>query len=204
MAGPLAQHEPWVGESVTLVAHTEDRPVWTSAKIVSLNPFSVEFSADKIPAFSGLPALLVIHDSGRKYSRSDAKIADLSSRGDLAWLTFRDFAWEPVDNRDNPRFDASIAVSLRAVNELKGAISSQDQVGVTSNLSLGGALVELIDPVEKGTLVEFRAVLDQVSVRAMAVVAHTDETRRKVGLSFLDYVGSARYTLHQFLSKLAA
>ncbi|HJP84204.1 MAG TPA: hypothetical protein VJ835_11950, partial [Fimbriimonadaceae bacterium] len=138
MAGTRAQHEPWVGESVTLVAHTEDRPVWTTATIVSLNPFSVEFSADKIRAFSGLPALLVIHDSGRKYSRSDAKIADLSSRGDLAWLTFRDFAWELVDNRDNPRFDTSIAISLRAVNELKGAINSEDQVGVTSNLSLGG------------------------------------------------------------------
>jgi len=194
-----------VGENVMLLLHTDDRPTWTVARIHSKHPFSVEFEGKSAPLFEGVKHLLVIHDSGRKYSKGDGKVGDLATRGDQAWLTFSDFNWEAVDNRDNPRFETEVQVVVRTIEEHAGGLTSDDQVGVAKNLSLGGALLQLSNPVTKGQLIEFMVTLSPGNtIRTMAVIAHTDVEGTLVGINFIDYVGSARYSLHQFLSQLAA
>lgn len=194
-----------VGENVMLLVHTEDRPTWTVARIHSRNPFSVEIDSSVIDLFKGLSSLLVIHDSGRKYTKGEGRIADLASRGDQAWLTFNDFHWESVDNRDNPRLETSVQAIVRTISEHEGGIEADDQVGMTQNMSLGGTLIELSKPVSKGQLVEFRVTVEQgTTIRTMGVVAHTDEKGTLAGINFIDYIGSARYSLHQYLTKLAA
>lgn len=194
-----------VGENVMLLVHTEDRPTWTVAKIHSRNPLSVEIEGNLLDLFKGLSSLMVIHDSGRKYTKGEGKIADLVTKGDQAWLTFKDFHWETVDNRDNPRFETRIQAIVRTINEHAGGIEVDDQMGVTQNLSLGGALIELSKPAIKGQLVELRVTVEAGNtIRTMGVVAHTDKEGTLVGINFIDYVGSARYSLHQYLTKLAA
>jgi hypothetical protein len=198
-------HEPMVGENVTLLVHTDDRPTWTIARIHSRNPFSVEFDSSSAALFAGVKHLLVIHDSGRKYSKGEGKIADLATKGNQAWITFSDFCWEPVDNRDAPRFETEVQTVIRTIVEHDGGITADDQVCVSKNLSLGGALLTLSKPVSKGQLVEFRATLEPgTTIRTMAVIAHTSEDGTIAGVNFIDYVGAARYSLHQYLSKLAA
>lgn len=203
MPGP--SHEPMVGENVMVLLHTDDRPTWTTARIHTKTPFSVELEGHSAEKFRGVRSVLVIHDSGRKYAKGEGKIGDLSTNGDQAWLTFKDFHWESVDNRDNPRFDTEVQAILRTIEEYEGCIKADDQVGITKNLSLGGSLVQLSKPVVKGQLVEFRVTLEPGQVvRTMAVVAHTDKEGTLAGVNFIDYIGAARYSLHQFLSKLAA
>lgn len=204
-ATPAPSHEPMVGENVTLLLHTDDRPTWTVARIHSKNPFSVELEGNCADHFRGVKSLLVIHDSGRKYAKGEGKVGDLSTRGDQAWLTFKEFHWEAVDNRDNPRFPTEVQVIIRTIEEHDGGIQADDQVGLTQNLSLGGSLVQLSKPVTKGQLVEFRVTLEPGNVvRTMAVIAHTDKAGTLAGINFIDYIGAARYSLHQFLTKLAA
>lgn len=194
-----------VGENVTLLLHTDDRPTWTVARIHSRVPFSVELESGSADLFRGVKSLLVIHDSGRKYAKGEGKVGDLATKGDQAWLTFKEFHWETVDNRDNPRFNAEVQVIVRTIQEHDGAIQADDQVGVTQNLSLGGSMVQLSKPVSKGQLVEFRLTLEPGNVvRTMAVVAHTNKEGTVAGINFIDYIGAARYSLHQFLTKLAA
>ncbi len=193
------------GENVMLLVHTEDRPTWAVAQIASRNPFSVQFDSSFIDLFKGVKNMLVIHDSGRKYAKGEGRVGDLSSKGDQAWLTFNDFHWETVENRDNPRFEHKSQVIIRTIQEHDGEVAPDDQVGMTQNLSLGGALIEFSRPVIKGQLVDFRITLDPgQTIRTMAVIAHTDKTGTIAGLTFVDYIGSARYALHQYLSKLAA
>lgn len=194
-----------VGENVTLLLHTDDRPTWTVARIHSKNPFSVELEGSAANHFRGVKSLLVIHDSGRKYAKGEGKVGDLATKGDQAWLTFKEFHWESVDNRDNPRFPTEVQVIIRTIVEHDGGIQADDQVGLTQNLSLGGSLVQLSNPVTKGQLVEFRVTLEPGNVvRTMAVIAHTDKAGTLAGINFIDYIGAARYSLHQFLTKLAA
>ncbi|MBC8065588.1 MAG: hypothetical protein H7Y17_12205, partial [Chlorobia bacterium] len=76
--GPF--HEPMVGENVTLLLHTDDRPTWTVARIHSKHPFSVEFDSTSVDLFEGVKNLLIIHDGGRKYTKGDGRIGDLSSK----------------------------------------------------------------------------------------------------------------------------
>lgn len=204
-SAPAPFHEPMIGENVMLLVHTDDRPTWTVARIHSKSPFSVEFDEKSVPLLKGVKNLLVIHDSGRKYSKGEGKVGDIATKGDQAWLTFSDFSWEAVDNRDNPRFETGVQIVVRTIQEHDGGITADDQVGISKNLSLGGALLQLSKPVTKGQLVEFRATLEPGNtIRTMAVIAHTDMAGTVVGINFIDYIGSARYSLHQFLTKLAA
>lgn len=203
--GKEPSHEPMVGESVMLLVHTEDRPQWATARISLRKPLTVEFDAAYTDLFSGLSNLMIIHDSGRKYTKGEGKISSVQGKGETASLSFSDFRWEAVDNRDNPRFETEVQVVIRTIQDVENGIQVDDQVGMSKNLSLGGALIQLRKPVQKGQLVELRATLDSVqTIRAMGVVAHTDESATLIGISFIDYIGSARYSLHQYLSRLAA
>lgn len=202
-AGP--SHIPMIGEDVTLLIHTDDRPTWTVARIYSREPFIVEMDKSHADHFRGLKNVLVIHDSGRKYSKGEGRIGDLTETEDKVRIQFSDFHWESVDNRDNPRFNVKVQAIVRTILETNGTIQVDDQMGMTINLSLGGALLELSNPVSKGQLVEFRVSPEAgQTVRAMGIVAHTDVHGTTIGVSFIDYIGAARYTLHQYLSKLAA
>jgi|GEM_PF-2055466 len=202
-AGPI--YEPPVGEDVTILVHTDDRPLWAKGKIVSAAPFSVEIDAAHADLLRSVPSLLVLHDSGRKYCKGEGKVGNFVEKDGKAWLKFTDFRWEIVDNRDNPRFEVSIQAVVRSVQEHEGKVVTDDQVGVLKNLSLGGALVELRAQMAKGQLVEFRATIEpNVTIRAMGVIAHTSPTDGLAGISFVDYIGAARYTLHQYLKNLAA
>ena len=203
VSGP--SHEPMVGENVMLLVHTDDRPTWATARICQRSPFTVEFGAETAQLFKGTQSVLVIHDSGRKYTKGEGKVSDLCTRNEKAWLTFEGFHWQAVDNRDNPRFETEVKAVVRTINEDAAGITADDQFGLTQNLSLGGALVKLSKPVNKGQLLEVRMNLSPGNtIRAMAIVAHTDVPGTLVGLSFVDYIGSARYSIHQYLTSLAA
>jgi hypothetical protein len=194
-----------VGESVMLLVHTDDRPQWATARIALRKPLTVEFDVAYADVFSGISNLTIIHDSGRKYTKGEGKVGPVQVRGNSAVLAFEDFRWEAVDNRDNPRFETKVQVVIRAIQDIEDRIEVDDQVGMSMDFSLGGALIKLRNPIHKGQLVELRATLDSVqTIRAMGVVAHTDEPGTLVGISFIDYIGSARYSLHQYLSRLAA
>lgn len=202
---PEPNHQPLAGEEVTLLVHTEDRPLWTTGKITSYAPFCVEIDGSGAELLRSVTNVLVLHDSGRKYSKGEGHVGEFIESEGKAWLKFSDFRWEVVDNRDNPRFEVEINAMVRFVQEFEGKVVTEDQVGVVKNLSLGGALVQLNSSIAKGQLVEFRVTLENsIAVRAMGVVAHTSPSHSMVGISFVDYIGSARYSLHQFLQKLAA
>lgn len=202
-AGPI--YEPPVGEEVTILVHTDDRPLWAKGKIISATPFCVEIDASHANLLRSVSNLLVLHDSGRKYCKGEGKVGEFVQKGDKAWIKFSDFRWEIVDNRDNPRFEVTLQAVIRSVQEHEGKVVTDDQMGVMKNISLGGALVTLHAPITKGQLVEFRTTLEpNVTIRAMGVVAHTSPTDGLAGISFIDYIGAARYTLHQYLKSLAA
>jgi len=197
--------EPSVGEEVTLLVHTDDRPIWTMGRISNASPFQIEIEPAHLQPIRNQKNLLVLHDSGRKYSKGEGKVGKIDEKNGKAWLTFSEFRWEPVDNRDNPRFEVELQSIVRSINEHDGAIVADEQVGLTKNLSIGGVLLEVSSPLAKGQLVEFRVTLDGgTTIRTMGVVAHSKPDEDLVGISFLDFVGAARYNLHQFLRTLAA
>ncbi len=194
-----------MGENVMLLLHTEGKPVWSWARLASKAPATVELSAESSGSFVGSTNLLLIHDSGRKYTKADVRVSDLSTRDEQAWITFEDLRWEMVDTRENPRFKVQLPAVIRGVNESTGHATPSEQVCVTEDLSLNGALLKISQGLSKGQLLEVRITLaPSQTVRMMGVVAHVDDTGTLIGVNFIDYVGAARYNLHQFLSKIAA
>jgi hypothetical protein len=200
-----AASEPGIGDKVVLLVHTDDLPIWTTGAITSISPFSVEFDPSHASHFAHLQSVLILRNGERRHYKAAGKITDLTTKGEHAWITLEDFNWESVDNRDNPRLAIEARTIVRSVSEIEDQVQTEDQLAVTRNLSMGGASLRLSRPIDCGQIVDLRIFLEPgVVARAMGIVVHTNLEDPQIGVSFLEFVGGARYSLHRHLANIAA
>ena len=193
------------GSPVRLVFYTDKGAVAIKGTIGTREPLVVvSNSSDGKIVAEGNRVLVVLFDRGQ-FFKAEAQVVVVQPTEGYFSFTLSDQMWEEVDRRKFPRYDVSVPVSVRAIHEAEGVSELRQHDGVTADMSVGGAWVTTEDTVEPGSLIEFEAELSPKDrIRILGIVAHSFSERQGFGVEFLDYVGSARYTLHTFLASKAA
>ncbi len=193
-----------LGASVTAVFHNEGRPSAIFCTVHSEAPFFLSAEIEGVGPLT-LPStvMLLCHLDGKLY-RGEAEAVSAFPKGDQLLIELRLVKWEDVNRRRYPRFVASVPVALRAVTDRTGEAVISLYQGSTVDISYGGAWVLVQPQVLAGSLVEFQATLPSgQKVKALGVVAHTDEQRNGVGIEFLDFTGNSEVILREFLPQAA-
>lgn len=108
-----------------------------------------------------------------------------------------------VDRRVYPRYPIESSVSVRSVCDVKGSQVIALSQGVTKDISLGGAWIDVQPTVPMGSIVEFHMKIDGEDMSALAMVAHDNPNRGGNGLEFIDFYGDSRDKFVKFLERAA-
>jgi hypothetical protein len=106
-----------------------------------------------------------------------------------------------VDRRVYARYPVEVPVSIRSVCDMKESHVIALSQGVTKDISLGGAWVDVQPVVAMGSIVEFHIKVDGEEMSALAMVAHDNPNRGGNGLEFIDFYGDSRDKFLKFLER---
>ncbi len=191
------------GSLITLVFYSDAQPNAILATVEGTHPFVLRTADDQAAQLKSIRKVMLVSQEGPKLLRAEAHIEHCvdSSNGWRIEVGF--LRWEQVDRRRHPRYNIELPVAIRAIQEEEdGTAIVRLFQGTSVDVGLGGAWVTMQELPEQGSLVEFSSDLPSGdAVRALAIVVHACPERQGVGLEFLDYIGGARYHLHNFLSK---
>jgi hypothetical protein len=188
-----------------VVFYSEGDPWVIQAHIAKGQPIAVETSDPAAIRFQPGTKVVLIVQEGGSILKSQATVTHFS-KTEAGWRADLDAKpFQASDRRRFPRYGFKIPVTIRSVDErADGEARFLEVRGETEDISLGGAWVKSRDLLDRGALVEFRAILSETeSVRTLAVVAHCNPVRGGMGLEFVEYVGGARKHLRSFLSRAA-
>lgn len=194
-----------VASPIRMIFYTDQGAVAIKATISSTEPLTVLLTdANAKLVAEGNRTLLVFLDCNQ-YFKAEAAVYSISGEEGEWTMQLSDELWEEVDRRRYARHRVDVPVEMKAILEENGMSKLTVFSGLTEDLSVGGAWVHLDRPIEAGSLVEFQATLSPTDhVRVLGIVAHSSSEKSGFGIEFIDYVGSARYVLHSYLSRLAA
>lgn len=194
-----------IGRTVTVVFYSETDPWVIQAQVAKGNPMAIETNDPAaVKLLTGLKVVLIVQEGGT-ILKSQATVTH-SGKTEAGWHIDMDAKpWQASDRRRYPRYGFKIPVTIRSVDErADGEARFNELRGETVDISLGGVWVKSKELMDRGTLVEFRAILSETeSVRTLAIVAHSNPVRGGMGLEFVEYVGGARKNLRSFLSRAA-
>ena len=171
-----------VGDALTVLwSHgTETRVGY--GHVAAEVPFSIVLESDECPE-AGVEVRLV-RDQGERWVAGEATVAMC----DAGLLMLRGTKWEEPSQRVHDRTEVEWPTTLRILDD-RGTRETY-QIGMTTDVSLGGAAVHLDDAPEVGSLVEVRAhPRGAAPVRAVGVVVR--RTGYNVGIAFLYLWGAA-------------
>lgn len=165
-----------VGDAVTVL--------WTEGfetrvgygQVASEVPFAIVLDGDAWPGAEA--EVRLVRDQGDKWVAGKALVASV----DEGFIMLRHTQWEEPSQRVYERRSVDWPVTLRVLDD-RGTRETF-QVGLTIDVSLGGAGVRLDDAPEVGSLVEFRAIpRGEKPMRAVGVVVRRQS--EEIGLAFL-------------------
>lgn len=194
-----------IGRAVTVVFYADGDPYVIQAHVAKGKPVAFETADPSASRFhDGLKVVLIVQEGG-SILKSQAVVGHVS-KTEAGWhVDVEAKPWQASDRRRFPRYGFNIPVTIRTIDERsEGEARFIEVRGETEDLSMGGAWVKSKELLDRGTLVEFRAVLSPTeSVRTLGVVAHSNPVRGGMGLEFVEYVGGAKKNLRSFLSRAA-
>ena len=171
-----------VGDALT-VLWTEGTETRVGFGVVAAEvPFSVELESQPWPGAGS--EVRLVRDQGERWVAGEATVA----MADEGLLMLRGLRWEEPSMRVHDRTEVEWPTTVRILDD-RGTRETF-QIGMTTDISLGGAAVYLDDAPEVGSLVEVKAhPQGAVPLRAVGVVVR--RTGYNVGLAFLYLWGAA-------------
>lgn len=203
MSAPSRFEEFQVGQVLTLVAHIDGVPHSEQVSVAEVDPFIIEARAPWCRNLRRGKKVVLLRPLNGAFEKSECEIVSLSKFRNNFRIEFDLPVWHSTDRRRFPRFEVEVPALLRKVAEREGEITLEATAATTSDISAGGAWLEAEDEIEAGTVVQVELNLQGHVCRALSVVVRQSENRAGFAVEFLDFVGSSRYILTEFL-KLAA
>lgn len=171
-----------VGDALTVLWEEGTTTRVGYGEVASEVPFSLLLDGSDCPPVD--VEVRLVRDQGDRWVAGSATVAVC----DEGHLLLRGTRWEEPSQRVHERTEVDWPVTLRILDE-RGTRETF-QIGVTTDISLGGAALEMEEAPEVGSLVEVRAhPRGAAPVRAVAVVVRRVE--ENVGLAFLYLWGAA-------------
>lgn len=171
-----------MGDAVTVLWNDGGETSVGYGYVVSEVPFAVEIEGDVWPEASA--ELRLVRDQGDRFVAGRATAAFV----DEGLVMLQRVDWEEPSQRVHERREVEWPATLRILDD-RGARETF-QIGLTTDVSLGGAAIQLDDAPEVGALVELRAhPRDKTPLRAVGVVVR--RTGYDIGIAFLYLWGAA-------------
>lgn len=187
------------GANFSLVFYTDNISNFVPGQITSTSPLQIQ--VNQSVSFSQGQRVMLVFTEGDNVTKANAEVSSVNG----SQITLKNAEWDNADRRQFPRYNVQVPLTVRAVTETSEGFVIEPWEGLTSDLSLGGAWLNVPTPVEAGYLVQVEVRLDSSqSVKVLGIVAHAPGNSKGFGIQFLDFVGGSRYYLHEFLSQKAA
>lgn len=174
MASLAAGNE--VGDALTVLWPYDGQMRVAYGTVASDVPFAIDLDGQELPP-SGAE-LRLVRDQGERWVSGSAT----ASCVDDGFVIAQRVSWEEPSQRVHERTEVEWPTTLRILDDL-GARETY-QIGLTTDVSLGGAAIHLDDAPEVGSLVEVKAhPQNAIPLRAVGVVVR--RTGYNIGLAFL-------------------
>ncbi len=139
-------------------------------------PFSIDLEGQEPPSAGS--EVRLVRDQGERWVAGSADVTFC----DDGFVVLRDVQWEEPSQRIHDRVEVEWPTTVRILDD-RGARETY-QIGMTTDVSLGGAAVYLDEAPEVGSLVEVKAHPPGATpMRAVGVVVR--RTGYNIGLAFL-------------------
>jgi hypothetical protein len=203
MSAPSSFHGFEVGQMLTFVALIDGIPHSEQVTVSDADPFIVEARATWCRNLRRGKKVVLIRPVENSFAKSECEIVTLSKFRNVFRIEFDSPVWHSTDRRRFPRFEVEIPALVRKVAEREGEIMLEATAANTRDISAGGAWLRGDEEIASGTVVQVELNLHGHVCRALSVVVRSAEDNGGFAVEFLDFVGSSRYILTEFL-RLAA
>ena len=203
MSAPSSFDEFKVGHMLTLVAHIDGIPHSEQVTVAEEDPFIIEARAPWCRNLRRGKKVVLLRPVNGAFAKSECEIVSLSKFRNAFRIEFDLPVWHSTDRRKFPRFEVEVPALLRKIAEREGEILLEATAATTRDISAGGAWLEAEGEIEAGAVVQVELNLHGHVCRALSVVVRQSNDQSGFAVEFLDFVGSSRYLLTEFL-KLAA
>lgn len=189
-----------VGATVAAVYYVEQQPHYAYCKITASRPFELECSVDQAERLQPEQRLMLVFEGDNGFSRAITTVTSIRQIDGGCRILADMPKWELLEKRSYPRFEMSVPAKVRTTIECNHGAELREIEGVTQNVGLGGAWIRIEGEVQKGNLVEVKMDLGHgTTVRVLGVAVRSDDSLG-FAVQFLDYIGTARHHLHNFLN----
>jgi len=188
-----------VGATIAAVYYVEQQPHYASCRVTASRPFELECADEYAANLGPDQRLMLVNECAGGFSRAVATIVSVRRVEGAYRIVTEPPQWELLDKRSYPRHEKRIPVKVRTVVERAGLAELREIGGVTENVGLGGAWIRSDGEVPKGNLVEVRLELGAGNVVRVLGATVRCESPYGFAVQFLDYIGTARHHLHNYL-----
>lgn len=188
---------------LTVVAQIDGTPHSDQVTVYETEPLVVESHATWGHLLRRGGRVMLLKPRDGQFEKSEVQIVSLQKFRNTHRIGFEAPAWQSTDRRRFPRFECQVPVIVRLVAEDTEGIHLRTSVGITDDLSAGGAWIRSEQTTPEGTVVQVEMNLYSNACRALGVVVRNEPGRDGFGIEFLDFIGSSRYALTDFLRQAA-
>lgn len=204
MLDPKSRNERiQVGATVAVVYYVEQQPHYAHCKITASRPFEMECSSDQADHLQPEQRLMLVFEGDNGFSRAITTVTGIRQIDGGFRVSAETPKWEQLEKRSYPRFDMNIPAKIRTAIEMHDGAELREIEGITENVGLGGAWIRVEGTVPQGNLVEIKMDLGHGTVIRILGVAVRTADRPGFAVQFLDYIGTARHHLHNYLNEAA-
>lgn len=176
------------GDAVTVLWDVDGKTHVGYGEVAAEVPLVVELSGPLVPAEG--TDVRVVRDQGDRFVSGSATVSAQSGSS----MVLGKVTWEEPNRRVYDRHRVNWTASIRVLDDLGSP--TDEQFGVATDVSLGGAAIHLEEPPEVGTLVEIKAApADGSPMRAVGVIVRRQGN--DVGLAFLFLWAAARTNIER-------
>lgn len=173
-----------VGDAVTVLWSDGHDTCVGYGQVAAEVPFAVELDQEVLPDAGS--EVRLVRDQGERWVAGEALVA----RCDDGMIMLRSVRWEEPSQRVHDRQEVDWPATVRILDD-RGTRETY-QIGLTTDVSLGGAAVQLDDAPEVGSLIELKAhPRGKAPLRAVGVVVR--KTGYNIGVAFLYLWGAAHF-----------
>jgi hypothetical protein len=191
------------GAAVAAVFYVDTQPYYAYCRVVSTHPFKIECAEEQAALLSPATRLMLVFEGAKGFSRAVSTVRDIRQIEGGCVIDAEEPTWELLEKRCYPRHEVRVPVSVRTAIETNGQAEFAVVDGHTENVGLGGAWINIGRPLSNGNLVEvLMRIQPTIEVRILGIIVRS-ESEQGFAVQFLDYIGSARYHLHNFLNQAA-
>ena len=188
---------------LTFVVHIDGTPHSEQVTVLDAEPFVVEAHASWCRMLRKGMRIVLLRPFDGHFAKAEVELVSINKFRNTFRLGFEVPAWLATDRRKFPRFEIRTALELRQITESADGIYFESARATTEDISAGGAWVVSEKEPTAGTVVQVELNLNGHLCRVLGVVVRNEEGRKGFAIEFLDFIGSSRYVLNEFL-RLAA